>query len=77
MITGGAGLLGKKHAEAVIEGKGIPVLIDISAQALNTAKKQLIDTYGENCSVECYTADITTSTASYHYNFIFYIKLFN
>lgn len=61
VITGGAGLLGKKHAEAVIEGKGIPVLIDISAQALNTAKKQLIDTYGENCSVECYTADITES----------------
>ena len=61
VITGGAGLQGKKHAEAVIEGKGIPVLIDISAQALNTAKKQLIDTYGENCSVECYTADITES----------------
>ncbi len=61
VITGGAGLLGKKHAEAVIEGKGIPVLIDISAQALDDAKKQLIDTYGKNCSVECYTADITKS----------------
>ncbi|GFI22634.1 NAD-dependent glycerol dehydrogenase [Lachnospiraceae bacterium] len=61
VITGGAGLLGKKHAEAVIEGKGIPVLIDISAQALDAAKKQLIDTYGKNCSVECYTADITKS----------------
>lgn len=30
VITGGAGLLGLKHAEAVIEGKGIPVLIDVS-----------------------------------------------
>lgn len=61
VITGGAGLLGKKHAEAVIEGKGIPILIDISAQALDDAKKQLIDTYGKNCRVECYTADITNA----------------
>lgn len=61
VITGGAGLLGKKHAEAVIEGKGIPILIDISTRALDAAKKQLIDTYGKNCSVECYTADITKS----------------
>ncbi len=61
VITGGAGLLGKKHAEAVIEGKGIPVLIDISVQELNIAKKQLIDIYGKNCRVECYTADITKS----------------
>ena len=61
VITGGAGLLGKKHAEAVIEGKGSPILIDISAQALDDAKKQLIDTYGKNCRVECYTADITNA----------------
>ena len=29
IITGGAGLIGQKHAEAVLEGNGIPVLLDI------------------------------------------------
>ena len=37
IITGGAGLLGKKHAEAVIEGKGIPVLLDISETEIGRA----------------------------------------
>lgn len=61
VITGGAGLLGKKHAEAVIEGKGIPILIDISESLLGNAKKYLLEAYGQDCSVECYTADITKS----------------
>lgn len=39
IITGGAGLLGRKHAEAVLEGKGIAVLLDISLQALDKMKK--------------------------------------
>lgn len=29
IITGGAGLIGRKHTEAVLEGEGIPVLLDI------------------------------------------------
>ena len=37
IITGGAGLLGRKHAEAVIEGEGIPILLDISQDAINKA----------------------------------------
>lgn len=59
IITGGAGLLGRKHAEAVIEGKGIPVLIDISQSAIDNAKDKIADTYGSNCKVESYIADIT------------------
>lgn len=59
VITGGAGLLGRKHAEAVIEGKGIPVLIDISEPAISNAKDRMADIYGMDCRIEGYIADIT------------------
>ena len=61
VITGGAGLLGRKHADAVIEGKGIPVLIDISESAIGSAKEELRVKYGDACIVEGYVADITDS----------------
>lgn len=59
IITGGAGMLGIKHAEAVIEGDGIPVLLDISNETLDTAADMLIDKYGNNTQIEKMTADIT------------------
>lgn len=59
IITGGAGLLGKQHAEAVIEGKGIPVLIDISESAIEHVKDSIADSYGAECRIEGYVADIT------------------
>lgn len=62
IITGGAGLLGRKHAEAVIEGKGIPVLIDISASAIDSAKESIAEKYGTDCKMEGYVADITERT---------------
>ncbi len=37
IITGGAGLLGIKHAEAISELGGIPVLLDISKEAIDAA----------------------------------------
>lgn len=58
VITGGAGLLGQKHAEAVIEGEGIPVLLDISEKALENARNNLKDKY-KNKYVQCFQADIT------------------
>lgn len=58
IITGGAGLLGKKHAEAVLDAKGIPVLIDISEAALADAGQQLCSMYPGRV-VETFTADIT------------------
>ena len=33
IITGGAGLLGAQHAEAIAEAGGIPILWDINAEA--------------------------------------------
>lgn len=58
VITGGAGLLGKKHAEAVVEGKGIPVLIDISEDYLDSALKELTKKYPD-APIEGFAADIT------------------
>lgn len=61
IITGGAGLLGRKHAEAVLEGKGIPVLIDISMPALENMKQILLKEYPEG-DVEIFKSDITNKT---------------
>ena len=41
VITGGAGLLGRRHAQAVAEAGGIPVLLDINAGALREAVRGL------------------------------------
>lgn len=57
VITGGAGLFGQKHAEAVMEGGGIPALIDISAEALKRVREQLLEQY-PNGKMETYVADI-------------------
>lgn len=58
IITGGAGLLGKKHAEAVLDGAGIPILLDISESALDNARKELQEKYPAR-NIEVYQADIT------------------
>ena len=49
VITGGAGLLGTKHAEAVAEAGGIPVLWDIHGSKAETAAKELADRLNINC----------------------------
>ena len=59
IITGGGGLLGRKHAEAVLEGGGIPVLLDISSESLERAKNELLLTYN-NSQIETFTCDITS-----------------
>ena len=59
IITGGAGLLGRKHAEAVLEGEGIPVLLDIMEATLEKTQKILQQEYPEG-TIEVYTVDITS-----------------
>jgi NAD(P)-dependent dehydrogenase (short-subunit alcohol dehydrogenase family) len=54
VITGGAGLLGIKHAEAIAEAGGIPILIDINLEGLSLAKNILA-----NLNHETYYCDIT------------------
>lgn len=59
VITGGAGLLGQKHAEAVIEGKGIAVLVDISKHSIDYAVNAFKEKYGEGAKIEGFVRDIT------------------
>ncbi|MCM1426119.1 MAG: SDR family oxidoreductase [Eubacterium sp.] len=61
IITGGAGLLGKQHAMAVIEGGGIPVLLDVSENALRCANDFIKNVY-PNAQIELYKADITNES---------------
>jgi NAD(P)-dependent dehydrogenase (short-subunit alcohol dehydrogenase family) len=62
IITGGAGLIGKKHAEAVLEGKGIPVLLDISSSALENMKNSLLQEY-QDSEIEIFESDITNKAS--------------
>ena len=57
VITGGAGLLGRKHADALAECGGIPVLLDISEEA---AKKSAEEIGGEALGI---AVDITDEIA--------------
>ena len=59
IITGGAGLLGRMHAESIIEAGGIAVLLDISSEGLQNAQNIICETYQGDCLVEGYVTDIT------------------
>ncbi len=59
VITGGAGLLGRQHAEAVLDAGGIAVLLDITADALGNAVNELGKKYNEDRIVGM-LADITS-----------------
>ncbi len=59
LITGGAGLLGKKHAEAVLDVGGTAVLLDITENSLQNAVKELGEKYNEN-KIRGILTDITS-----------------
>lgn len=46
LITGGAGLLGVKHAEAILQAGGTPILIDVDAHSLTNAVDRLSTGFG-------------------------------
>lgn len=56
VITGGAGLLGYKYAEAILESNGIPVLFDINKD-VEIKAQELSNKYGKD--VEGVVVDIT------------------
>lgn len=57
VITGGAGLLGQKHAEAIASVGGRPILLDIDANKLKKAKDRIKLQSGYD--VDCFNVDIT------------------
>lgn len=59
VVTGGGGLIGMKHTQAILEGGGIPVLLDIVPQGMEKVKKSVIEEYGKDISLETFVADIT------------------
>lgn len=46
IITGGAGLLGVKHAEAIAEMGGIPVLLDLDGEKAEARAKEIASVFG-------------------------------
>jgi len=57
VITGGAGLLGEKHAEAIAEFGGIPILLDIDEKAGTKKATRISNEYQVSC--EFMFCDIT------------------
>ena len=57
VITGGAGLLGTKHAEAIAELGGIPVIVDIDQGRCEQVAEQIRNEFGVGCIGAC--TDIT------------------
>ncbi len=50
IITGGAGLLGQRHAEAIASAGGIPVLADLHPEEANIASSEFAERFGEAAS---------------------------
>jgi len=60
VITGGAGLLGEKHAEAIAEFGGIPILLDIDEEAGTEKASRIAHEYQVNCEFKL--CDITNES---------------
>ncbi len=57
VITGGAGMLGEKHAEAIAEFGGVPILLDIDKKSGNEKAQRISKEYKVDCEFEL--CDIT------------------
>lgn len=60
VITGGAGFLGRKHAEAILDAGGIPVLLDIDEARIKQVISELTTTYKKE--VGGFAVDITNKS---------------
>ena len=58
VVTGAGGLLGFEYCKAIINAKGIPILIDINEKLLKSKVEELKDEF-PTCTCDCYVVDIT------------------
>ncbi len=58
IVTGGGGLIGKKHAEAIIIGGGVPVLLDVVPGGMQRNREELLAVYPD-AAIETIICDIT------------------
>lgn len=66
-ITGGAGLLGVRHADAIARAGGVPVLADVRIDAARTAASDISKQTGVAVlAVECDVADEKSVSAAVH-----------
>jgi len=61
IITGAAGLLGRKHTEAVAAYGGIPIILDLYQEKVTEIAKQINKQYG--VQAEGFAVDITDETS--------------
>ena len=60
VITGGSGLLGEKHAEAIAEFGGIPILLDIDEKVGRKKANKIANEYQVDCAFKL--CDITNES---------------
>lgn len=58
VVTGGGGLIGRRHAEAILAGGGIVVLLDIFPDGMERARTELLAQY-PGARIETFVTDIT------------------
>lgn len=63
IVTGGGGLIGMKHTEAILEGGGIPVLLDIVQGGMDRVVASVKEAYGDDIVIETFVTDITNRDA--------------
>ena len=69
VITGAAGLLGRKHAEVVAKYGANPVLLDLQSDPVDDISKALNEKYGVKS--KGYAVDILCTDVEFRYNLIF------
>ena len=58
IVTGGGGLIGMKHTEAILNGGGIPVLLDIRQEGMDRVKNTMLESFPD-AVIETFVTDIT------------------